>query len=238
MKKINSRSFRIGLRAATAIFSCFLLQASGAFAQGSVIVLYGCSSAGKTSISQELGKILPGKWKVLGIDMFSNKDNTANALFWKQANKELSAGYNVVLDTVFPSFLLDRSKGYELFTVLTYCSPKALVEHVSRRNMNGKDHDHRTLKKVLQQYCNKYRGAISKDYSVDVIERSEVKNIGDWRARKKIKEEFFKDDRHVAYIVSKFYEYDAFVNSGKMSISACAKKIREDFETFQKKDQA
>lgn len=238
MKKISVSHARVVIRASITIISLFLFSFSYVLAEGSVIILYGCSSAGKTSISAELGKTLEGKWKVLGIDMFSNKEGTANSLLWKQANKDLKAGYDVVVDTVFPNFLIDRSKGYEIFVVLTYCSPEILVEHVKKRNSNGKDHDHRTLKKVLTQYCNKYRCAPSKDFSIDVMHKSDIENIADWRARKRIREEFFKDNRHIIFIASKLYEYDIFINTGKNSISTCAKKIREGFAAFMEKDKA
>lgn len=233
MKKAILRKLPIIFRASMLISYFLLLVFSHVSAKSSVIVLYGCSSAGKTSISKELGKTLEGKWKVLGIDMFSNREGTANSLLWKQANTYLKDGYNVVVDTVFPNFLVDSSKNYELFTVLTYCSPDILVEHVKKRNSNGKDHDHRTLKKVLTQYCNKYRSGASKDVAIDVIHKSDVENIPDWRARRKIKDEFFRDDRHVVYIASKLYEYDSFINTGKDSISGCAKKIKEAFAKFQ-----
>lgn len=235
MKKINIGNVRVIIQISFTIFSLFLFSLTNVLAKNSVIILYGCSSAGKTSISKELGKTLEGKWKVLGIDMFSNKEGTANSLLWQQVNKDLNAGYNVVLDTVFPNFLIDRSKSHEVFIVLTYCSPDILVEHVRKRNQSGKKHDHRALKKVLAQYCNKYRGSASKDYSIDTIRKSDVENIPDSRARKRIKDEFFRDSRYITYIASKLYEYDGFINTGKSSISDCAKKIRENFVEFQKK---
>lgn len=237
MKKAILRKLPVILRASMLISYFLLLVISHISANGSIIILYGCSSAGKTSISKELGKTLEGKWKVLGIDMFSNKEGTANSSLWRQANKDLRAGYNLVVDTVFPNFLIDHSKNYEVFTVLTYCSPDVLVEHVKKRNSSGKDHDHRTLKKVLTQYCNKYRSGASKELAIDVIRRSDIESIPDWRARRKIKDEFFKDNRHVVYIASKLYEYNSFINTGKNSISGCAKKIREAYAKFQK-DQA
>lgn len=218
------------------IVSFLSLHFGAIFCQGTIVILYGCSSAGKTSISAELGKTLSGKWKVLGIDMFSNKEGTANSLLWKQAAKDLKAGYDLVIDTVFPEFLYDHLKDYRVFVVVTYCSPNILVEHVKKRNMSDRDKDHRTLKKVLGQYCNKYRHAQNKQDSIDVLHESDIKNIDDWRARRKIREEFFNNNRHVVYIASKLYQYDFVVNTGKASIPACAKKIKEAFLAFMEKD--
>jgi len=220
-----------------AIFLLALFFSSNIFAQCSIIILYGCSSAGKTSISAELGKTLPGKWKVLGIDMFSNQDGTANSQLWMKANRYIKEGFNVIVDTVSSNFLIDKSSDVQQFVVLTYCSPMVTVEHVKKRNSKGKDHDHRTLKKVLRQYCSKYRSVEKKqDFTIDVLHKSDLENISERRALRTMKDEFFRDNRHVVYIASKLYDYDFFVNTGTLSISNCAKKIKDAFAEFQEKE--
>ena len=205
-----------------------------------IIILYGTSSAGKTSISTVLGNMLPGKWKVLGIDMFPKAasgggPSMANSLMWKKVNEEIANGYNVVVDTVVSNFLFDKSKA-DSFVVVTYCSPAVLVEHVTKRNASGKDREHRTLKKVLKQFYNKYNTQEHKKDSIDVLYKSDLENIkGSWALRN-LKKEFFGSDRSVVYVASRLYSYDYFINTGTMSIVNCAKKIKDEFIKFQGKE--
>ena len=205
-----------------------------------VIILYGCSSAGKTSISAALGKILPGKWKVLGIDMFPKAasgggPSMANSLMWKKVNEEIANGYNVVVDTVISDFLFDKSK-VDAFVVVTYCSPAVLVEHVTKRNQGDNERNHRSLKKVLKQFYNKYRTIENKKDCIDVLHKSDLENTAHSWALRKLKREFFGSDRSVVYVASRLYSYDCFINTGSMPIVGCAQKIKNEFIKFREKN--
>lgn len=218
------------------IFLFLSLYVCSLFSQGSVIVLYGGSSAGKTSTSLALRKIMPGKWKFLSIDMFSNKDGSANSQLWHQVSKDIKDGYDLIVDTIFDKFLLQSSSGAKLFVVLMYCSPIVIVDHVEKRNKTGDDREHRTLSKVLSMFCHKFRPVATKDNSIDVLRMSDVeKHISNRRALKKIKEEFFRTNQPLVYIASRLpkSKYDCFINTGTMSISECAQQIKKEFQDAQ-----
>ncbi len=199
------------------------------FSENTVIILYGCSSAGKTSISCELGKQLPGKWKVLGIDMFpAETPHGANIQLWQHTNKYLDQGYDVVVDTVISEYLFDKNKR-KSFVVLTYCSPMALVEHVLKRNKSDIPHNHRKMKKVLRQFCRKYK-ATTKEDSIDVLRKSDLENatLG-WWALRQIKKEYFTNNQHMVYLAARLASYDCLINTGKMSIQESVATIKRDF---------
>ena len=216
------------------IFLLFLFRVSCAFAKSSVIILYGCSSAGKTSISKELGRVLPGKWKVLGIDMFAFSRSSGvaptNAALWRKVSKYIDQGYNVAVDTISPNFIFDRSKAQE-FVVVTYCAPGALLDHVAKRNQSENSREHRSIKNVLTMYCHKYRTTLDKKESVDVLHKSDFEYLGfSKRALRRVKKEFFNGDRTKVYVASRLNQYNCRVDTSKMSVSACVKKIQQDFE--------
>ncbi len=205
-----------------------------------LVILYGTSSSGKTTTSTVLGKMLPGKWKVLGIDMFPKAasgggPSMANSLMWKKVNEEIANGYSVVVDTVIPDFLYDRSK-VDAFIVMIYCSPAVLVEHVTKRNQGDDERNYRSLKKVLKQFRNKYRTIENKKDCIDVLHKSDLEKTAHSWALRKLKKEFFDGDRTVVYVAAKLYGYDCCINTGKMSITACAQKIKDEFAVFQEKE--
>ena len=220
------------------IFLFLLLQLQLIFCQGSIIILYGTSSSGKTSISRELGTILSGKWKVVGIDMFSNKTVSANSQMWKQVNKYISQDFNVVVDTVHTEFLTNTKQNANIFTVLTYCAPNILAQHVAKRNKENKKHDHRDLKKVLNQFYNKYRITDNKKSSIDTLYKTNIENSSDsTRTLKHFANDFFKKEYGpIVYIASQLYKYDFFINTGNYSINMCAQKIKDKFEAMQIED--
>ncbi len=216
------------------MFLLFLLHVSCAYSKSSIIILYGCSSAGKTSISKELGKALPGKWKVLGIDMFAYSRSSGvaptNAALWRQVNTYIDEGYNVVVDTISPNFIYNRSKAQE-FVVITYCSPSVLLDHIAKRNQSENSREHRSIKNVLTMYCHKYKITLNKEESVDVLHKSDLEHQGfSKRGLRRVKKEFFSGDhRTKVYVASRLSQYNCRVDTSKMSVSACVKKIQQEF---------
>ncbi|MBI2352840.1 hypothetical protein HYV11_01185 [Candidatus Dependentiae bacterium] len=208
----------------------FIISAKFLFSEGSVIVLYGGSSAGKTSTSIALGKLLPGKWKVLSIDMFSNKEGTANEQLWRRIGKEISSGYNVIADTVSSKFLTQECKKASLFVVLMYCSPFTIIDHVNKRNKNEDKRQHRTMNKVLTMYCHKHTSLLKKNEKyIDTLYLSDIEQHPYHRKLKKLKNHFFDNGKAIAYITSTLLSYDYFINTEKYSINECAMKIKEQF---------
>ncbi|MCX5923347.1 MAG: hypothetical protein NTU89_02145 [Candidatus Dependentiae bacterium] len=216
------------------MFLLFVFHVGTIFAKSSLIILYGGSSAGKSSVSRELCKALPGKWKVVGIDMFdfsqSRGVSPTNLAMWRQISKDIDSGYNVIVDTISPQFVFDKSKAQE-FVVITYCPPVALIDHVAKRNKGTNDRDHRKVKSVLAMYYNKFRTTLSEKESIDVLRKSDLENAtSNKRALNKIKKDFFSGNRTKVFIASVLSQYDCCVNTGKMSVISCVRKIQQGFD--------
>ena len=209
-----------------------LLQAFTLFSKNSLIIMYGCSSAGKTSISSELLKILPGSWKYIAANQFTNRGG--NIALWNHVNATIASGFNVIVDTHSTKFLIDNTKNIHVITVLLYCSPEKLIEHVSTRNTQDDSHSHRKLKVVFEEYCQKFKSVKKNQNHIDTIQQNSLKNNYGFfvsLALKKITKNFFNDkNQQLAYIAPILKKYDSFIDTGKISIASSAQKIKNEWQ--------
>lgn len=218
------------------ILLCLLLQNSSAFCKNSIIILYGCSSAGKTSISTELLQILPGNWKYIPANQF--KMANGNQVLWKHINTTVENGYNVIVDTHSSVFLPDPAQEANVLIALIYCSPSKLIEHVTKRNLNENPQTHRTLKAVFHEYCNKYKSVNKNQHHIDSLNKDELKNNHSLFASfalKQVVQKFFRQTtENISYIAPMLSKYDCFINTGKSSIAASAQKIQQELLAISK----
>lgn len=195
----------------------------------SIIILYGCSSAGKTSIAHELLKILPGTWKYIPSNQFNIANR--NVLLWKHINTTISKNCNVIVDTHNLNFLIDPNQKAHILTILLYCSPQKLIEHVLERNSKDNPKNYRALHNVFNEYCSKYTSVKKNQHHIDTLHKDTLqKNYNFWtsRALKIIINKFFTDsNQHLAYIAPFLKSYDCCINTGKISITECAQKIQD-----------
>lgn len=207
-----------------------MLQAHSIISKNSIIILYGCSSVGKTSISNELNKILPGNWKYIPANKFQKFGNhSRNYLLWQEINRTLATGYNVMVDTHNSNFLIDKTKDVDVLIVMLHCSPEKLIEHLEKRNKNKDRQAHRKIKTVFNEFCNKYKSVKKEDAYVDELQKDDLKNNYSFLitlALNKIIKAYFNKDQQVAYIAPLLNRYDCFVDTGKLSIPTCAQKIK------------
>lgn len=213
---------------------CFLaLQSHTFFAKNAIIVLYGCSSVGKTSISNELNKMLPGNWKYIPSNKFKKTNNfSQNYLLWQEINRSIANGYNVMVDTHHSDFLVDPTKDVDLLVVMLHCSPEKLIEHIEKRNKNEDRQTHRSLKPVFSEFCKKYKSVKKQEAHVDELQKDSLQNnYGFFTtiALKRIIDTYFEKNQQVAYIAPHLASYDCFVDTGRLSIRACAQKIKHAF---------
>ena len=195
----------------------------------SIIVLYGCSSAGKTSIAQELLQILPGNWKYVAANQFSSFNR--NVFLWRQINQNILDGYDVIVDTHDLNFLYDPRPDLHVVVTLLYCSPHKLIEHVSKRNLNANAKTHRALKAVFSEYCKKYKAVKKNEPHIDKLYKDSLKNRYGFfvsRALKQLIFQYFSQtDRQVVYIAPFLTKYSCFVDTGKTSIEQGAATIKQ-----------
>ena len=215
------------------IFILILLQSCLIFSKNSIIVLYGCSSSGKTSISSELIKILSGEWKYIASNKFSSSGNVdGNYLLWKYINSQISSGYNIIVDTHNQNFLIDDKENVDLLAVFLHCPVNKLIEHINKRNLSADENSHRKIKIVFEEFCNKYK--VEKDHkkSVCLLNKSDLKNqysFTTYFALKKVIKNFFKDTGDsVVFLNPCFKNYDCIIDTGKLSIECCDKKIKKE----------
>lgn len=206
-----------------------LLQNHTFFAQNTLIILYGCSSAGKTSISAELLNILPGNWKYIASNRFATINK--NRMLWNEVNQQLSQGYNVIIDTHDAKFLIDHAENITTVVCLIYCSPEKLIEHVNSRNCEDNAKNHRALKAVFTEFCHKYKTVKKNESYIDALHKEKLKKSYRFFINselKKIIRQYFNQDQNIVYIAPLLLKkYDCFINTGKMSIAQCAKIIKE-----------
>ncbi len=202
------------------------------FSNNSLIIMYGCSSAGKTSISSELLKILPGSWKYIAANQFKNRGG--NTALWNHVNKTIASGFNVIVDTHSAHFLVDYTKDLQVVVALLYCSPEKLIEHVNERNEKDDSNSHRKLKIVFEEYCQKFKPVKKNQGYIDTIKLNNLKEGYGFfvsLALKKIINNFFDiKDQRIAYIAPFLKNYDCCLDTGKVSIVLCAQKIKQTLQ--------
>jgi|GEM_PF-1676643 len=218
------------MRVKKSILLLILLQTCLAFSKNSMIILYGCSSAGKTSIATELLRTLPGEWKYIPGNRFPVVDR--NRLLWKYINETMSSGHNVIIDTHDLQFLIDNPENIHVVIALVYCSPEKLIEHVGKRNTTDNAKNHRKLKFVFAEYCAKYKSVKKDQGYIDILHKDRLKNNYGFFvafALKTIRNKFFvTNEQTVAYIAPMLQNYDCFINTGKTSIIDSAAKIKQE----------
>lgn len=206
-----------------------LLQNHTFFSHNTIIILYGCSSAGKTSISSELLRILPGNWKYIASNRFSVTNK--NQHLWNEVNRQISYGYDVIVDTHDAKFLIDNIENMRVVVSLIYCSPEKLIEHVQSRNSEDNAQNHRAIKAVFQEFCQKYKVVKKNKTYIDTLNKEQLKKSYGFFINselKKIMQQYFNDDQNVVYLAPLFLKkYDCFINTGKISIQQCAQKIKD-----------
>lgn len=159
------------------ILLILLLKTYSIYTNISIIILYGCSSTGKTSISLELNKILSGNWKHIASNQF--RSPYKNAQLWSNINSIISQGYSVIVDTHNSQFLINSSKNANVFSVLLHYPPHKLINHINQRNSNENQNDHRRLKIVLQEYCNKFKFVKkNQPHIIDTLKKKDLSGHG------------------------------------------------------------
>jgi len=218
------------MRVKKSILLLILLQTCLAFSKNSIIILYGCSSAGKTSISTELLRTLPGEWKYIPANRFPIVDR--NRLLWKHINETIGNGYNVIIDTHDLHFLIDEAADIHVVIALVYCSPEKLIEHVGQRNTTDNAKNHRKLKFVFAEYCAKYKAVKKEQGYIDILDKDRLKNNYGFFvafALKTIINTFFvTKEQRMAYIAPILQKYDCLINTGKTSVVDGAAKIKQE----------
>lgn len=211
-----------------------LLQICSTFSNSSIIVLYGCSSVGKTSIATELIKTLPGQWKYIPSNRFKSSSSSAtNSMLWSHIKTTIANGYNVIVDTHNAQMLMDHHSNINLLVVFLHCSPHKLIEHLNKRNNDDNPQTHRKLSTVLKEFCDKYK-AVKKDnpHQVETLHKQELKDysfITSLALKKVINSYFTQKNQETAYIAPLCNNYDILVDTGKLSITGCAHKIKNEF---------
>lgn len=208
-----------------------LLHTYSTFTNNAIIILYGCSSTGKTSISSQLRKTLPGNWKYIASNQF--RPPHRNTRLWSHINATISQGYNVIVDTHNSQFLIDLSKNANVFSVLLHCPPHKLIDHINQRNTNENQSDHRRLRIVLQEYCNKFKSVKkNQPHIIDTLKKKDLSGHGlltSLTLKRYINKFFETKKQDISYVAPMFTTYDCLVDTGKNSISDCALKIKKEF---------
>ncbi len=154
---------------------------------GTIILLNGTSSAGKTTLVKELHKIYD-TFEVAHIDEYTrthqccifgqNYDG-----FYKEIHETALAGQNILVDTIFyhkkyAAYDALLKKERKLIKILVYCPLDCLLAHVQKRNRSGDSLEYRNVNKAFYAYCCLYKIANSKkDIVIDTMHSAQVKAV-------------------------------------------------------------
>lgn len=172
---------------------------------GTVVLLNGTSSAGKTSIVYELQKIYGDAYSVAILDDFirayeaehhetidgSITNDALNkhwdalfTIFYQHINSLLLLGKHVIVDTLEYQDEFEINKkllvAAPIITILVYCPPHVIVEHVEKRNQSGNIQEQRFVGQAFRQFFEFYKVQESKEEVViDRISTILIKNALD-----------------------------------------------------------
>ena len=152
-------------------------------APGTIILLNGTSSAGKSTLIYELQKNYPSFY-IARIDDFIKTPKGCNKKtryhnFYTHIKKIALSGQSVLVDTV--SYQLDYEKydailkPCKVIKVLVYCPLDALIMHVQQRNKSGALGEKRNLNQAFWQYLTLY--TMQHSSSDIVIDRTSTDQI-------------------------------------------------------------
>ena len=167
-------------------FSLTLFAAESSEKSGMIVLLNGTSSAGKSSIVNELQEIYGNNFTVVSLDGFMStyeKDNYDEFFddFYKHV-KNLSKNHNKVLvDTVeyeaqheqFGAILSGN-----LVKILVYCPLDDIAQRVKKRKQSQDEAEHRSVRQAFEQFLGLYKKQSQSDELViDKIYTSSIKKL-------------------------------------------------------------
>jgi uridine kinase len=207
---------------------------------GTVIILYGTSSSGKTSIINELKKIYGNTYQIVNIDSFLSTHNPPEEkeikaespeekdlrmsrllidMFYGFVREKALKGQNVLVDTV-PVLDIDVEyvqvlqvlKGLKVVKVLLYCPLDRTLAHVEKRNLGGVKEEHRDPTTPIPQYAQLYKvQELDSEKVIDKIVSEDFKQMVKSAADASMKSLL----KEIAEITPKELHEDCFKQTGK-----------------------
>lgn len=166
---------------------------------GTIILLNGTSSAGKSSIVKELQNIYEHSFSVASIDGFIRErsiDWSNDKIDWDDLwiqfythIKSISdSGKIILIDTVCYEKEYEKYNailGSQLIKILVYCPLDIIINHVEKRNNLGDTDEHRSLYQACKQFLSLYSAQnLSENFIIDQIDSTRIMYVLD-----KVKEE-------------------------------------------------
>lgn len=132
---------------------------------GTIVLLNGTSSAGKSSVIKELQKIYGDTFRSANIDEFEVSyladpehefGEAMFVIFYEHIKKLAMAGKNVLVDTVgydhhYEKFNIILGYG-RVIKILVYCPIDILVDRVEERNKSGASEEKRNLQQAVSDF--------------------------------------------------------------------------------------
>lgn len=197
------------------------------FLNGLIIFLHGTSSAGKSSIANELYIFFKEDCELLDPDRYQGQEP-----FDKATKNSYYKHSYVIVDAIMSGSMKSTAliADLDICFILVHCPVKSIVEHVDMRNCKGIEKDKRPLYWVLYNFVQMYRLEKNKKCCLDKLSWNDFitvcKNI-------KSKDEY---NSIISYWKKRFlvngmlqykpiYTYDLIVDTGKYNSKQCAQQI-------------
>ncbi len=178
-----------------------LVSAETSTKPGTIIILSGTSSAGKSSVVKELQKIYHDEFQVLTIDDFMRSHPEIEALsnasnddeedeiferivtdFYHHIKQMSQRGNKILIDTV-QCLQSEWTRCHTILgsenviQILDYCTLPVIISHVKKRNTSGDSLEKRSIRQAFDQFYDLYRlQESSDDQVVDHMHASRMKH--------------------------------------------------------------
>jgi chloramphenicol 3-O-phosphotransferase len=239
-KGVSSLIITLSIAAVFASLTYVIIKQKTPNKPGDVVILYGTSSSGKTSIINELKKIYGNTYQVVDLDSFIRTYKPSEAKEGKpesQEEKELRIcrefidsfysfvrqkalkGQNILVDTV-PTLDINVEyvqveqvlKGLKIVKICLYCPLDCTLARVEKRNLEGVKGEHRDIATPIPQYTQLYKvQELDSEKVLDKVTSKNLKQIVKLATESSMKSVL----KEIAEITPKELHEDCYKQTGK-----------------------
>jgi len=198
-----------------------------------VILLYGTSCAGKSTIATHLQKSLGSSWKILDWDDYANEhgDDRATEILLDDLMQDLLNGYCLIIDTQPCVDISDTLSNYRVISVLIYASLNTLIarDELRQTTLKRSEKRRRYARAYIFETFFQLYGCNSNDDPVDEIYPDDVPTDLWYYPLNEATSDFFQQIAQNNSPVSIYAKvrYDLIINTDQTNIDCAINTIQK-----------
>ncbi len=203
-----------------------------------VIVVYGASCSGKSTLSEAIAKEFGALWCVIDrdnvIDRHQNAENPNQHLL-EEIDDALKMGLSVVVDTQDPSDLMQSLMPNEPFMVFVYAKIPELIirdRHRSERKNRTKERAYQARSWVYNTFANLLTIEPGKTPLVDTIEPHELTNDVFIHDLKEYSQRLFHTLAKTSRAVYAKHPCDVIIRSDRHTLTESIQQIKDYYASW------